>query len=134
MATSQTKSVGLLLLFLFILSFFAFAVRARPLQTLYEVNGGLQGIFKVGLSKWSVKTRGSSRGGKGHAFTTADVLGGIKNFGPSPGRVLRPRGLAQEARDMGPRRQMYWEGSRTSDQGEVMRELAQPTSDIKKWD
>ncbi|KAK1301022.1 hypothetical protein QJS10_CPB13g00445 [Acorus calamus] len=68
------------------MSSFAFAVRARPLQTLYEGNGGFQGFIDVGLSKWSVKTRGPSRGGKGHAFTTEDVLGGIKNFGPSPGR------------------------------------------------
>ncbi|KAK1275418.1 hypothetical protein QJS04_geneDACA001645 [Acorus gramineus] len=85
MATTQTKSLGFLMLFL-VISFSSSSVQARPLRTFDEE--AMEGIkdFIDGLSVWGVKSAGPSPGGKGHASTTIDALGGIKNSGPSPGQ------------------------------------------------
>ncbi|KAH7523685.1 hypothetical protein FEM48_Zijuj06G0038000 [Ziziphus jujuba var. spinosa] len=55
---------------------------ARPLN----LNGGTD-IFFDGLYIEGIKagSSGPSPGGKGHSFTNAQTLGGIKNSGPSPG-------------------------------------------------
>ncbi|KAK1300000.1 hypothetical protein QJS10_CPB13g00439 [Acorus calamus] len=66
------------------MSSFSFSAKARPLKSFNEVKEGL-GVFIDGLSVWGIKSAGPNPGGKGHMFTTVDVVGWIKNSGPSPG-------------------------------------------------
>ncbi|KAK1301018.1 hypothetical protein QJS10_CPB13g00441 [Acorus calamus] len=81
MATTQSKSLGFLLLFL-VMNTLALPSQARTLRMPDEAYGGLEGFFD-GLSVWGAKNAGPSPGGGGHKFTT---MGGIKVSGPSPGQ------------------------------------------------
>ncbi|KAK1268503.1 hypothetical protein QJS04_geneDACA006286 [Acorus gramineus] len=84
MAASSTKSLCLLMLLL-LSSFSAFTAGARPLLVVEEGKGGVKD-FIDDLFLWGVKIPGPNPGGQGHAATTMDTMGGVKDSGPSPGQ------------------------------------------------